>query len=318
MKHNSIFKVRFTVFLLMSLICMKGLGHSPKAVAQGSQDAPLYQLFVWMKNGEKTGYLSTDKPEIRLDGENVKFSTIHTELYILNEDLDKFTLEPVSPEDPTDISVVSELSVEIGQRKQVVYTLTPPDAQTTITWLNSNPEVIYVSESGWITGLKAGTSLLKAQTSNGLRDECLVTVPEPAYVFYVWLKDGRIIGYPVEEEPLVEIGDELLTLTTKNATVGYAYESVLKFTFEDASVDNPVTEIAMPAVAPMQMNFNAEGVSLSGLIPSSQVSIYDMQGVLVATQSADSEGFVYLSTSRYPHGVYIVKTEKSNYKILKK
>ena len=94
MKHNSIFKVRFTVFLLMSLICMKGLGHSPKAVAQGSQDAPLYQLFVWMKNGEKTGYLSTDKPEIRLDGENVKFSTIHTELYILNEDLDKFTLEP--------------------------------------------------------------------------------------------------------------------------------------------------------------------------------------------------------------------------------
>lgn len=303
--------------LLLTLLCIFVRGAWATENNSGD-DYPQYQLFVWMKNGEKTGYLSSDKPEIRLDGENVKFSTVNVELYIMKNDLEKFTLEQVKPEDPTDISIVSELEIEVGQQKRVLYTLAPSDAQTTVKWLNSNPEVIDVSPYGWVRGLKVGTAVLKAQTSNGLRAECQVTVPEPNYVLYVWLTDGRIIGYPAKDKPQVLVSDEMFTLTTNSTVVGYPSENVLQFTFEDSSVDNPITEIALPAVAETQMNFGAGGMRLTGLNPLSKVSVYDMQGRLMTTQKADAEGNLSISFGQYPAGIYVVKTEKSNYKILKK
>ena len=303
--------------LLVTLLCMYVQG-TWSAENNSSDDYLQYQLFVWMKNGEKTGYLSSDKPEIRLDGENVKFSTVSVELYIMKDDLEKFTLEQIKPEDPTDISIDSKLELEVGQQKRVLYTLTPADAQTTVKWLNSNPEVIDVSPYGWVRGLKEGTAVLKAQTSNGLRAECQVTVPEPNYVLYVWLIDGRIIGYPAKDKPQVLVGDDMFTLTTNSTEIGYPSENVLKFTFEDSSVDNPITEIVLPTVTETQMNYDAGCMRLTGLNPLSKVSVYDIQGRLMTTQKADAEGNLSISFGQYPAGIYAVKTEKSNYKILKK
>lgn len=310
--------MKFRFLFLISALLFAVVPHVCATENNSSEDFPQYKLFVWMKNGEKTGYLSTDKPQIRLDGENVKFSTVDIELYITKDDLEKFTLEQIKPEDPTDISIVSELEIEVGQQKRVSYTLTPFDAQTTVKWLNSNPEVIDVSQYGWVRGLQEGTAVLRAQTNNGLRAECLVTVPKPAYVLYVWLLDGHIIAYPVDEKPQVAVGDELLTLTTKFTTIGYPGKDVLKFTFEDSSVDNPITAIDQPAVAETQMNFDAGGVRLAGLSPLSKVSVHDIQGRLVTTQKADVDGNLSISLDQYPAGIYVVKTEKSNYKILKK
>ncbi|MBQ9362109.1 MAG: Ig-like domain-containing protein [Bacteroidaceae bacterium] len=197
---------------------------------------PLFQLFVWMKNGEKTGYLSTDKPQFRLDGDIVKFTTDNLSLDIHKDSLDKFTLEQVLPEHPQDIAMADYLKVGLGQSKQLLYELTPADAETQITWLNSNPEVVSVSPGGLVTGLQVGTAVLKVQTSNGLRATCIVTVPEPAYRFYVWLRDGDVESYALEEKPLVTMGAELFTLTTTTTTVGYAAKDVLKFTLEDSAV----------------------------------------------------------------------------------
>lgn len=197
---------------------------------------PLFQLFVWMKNGEKTGYLSTEKPLFRLDGDMVKFTTDKLSLDIHKDSLDKFTLEQILPEHPQDIATTDNLKVGLGLSKQLLYELTPSDAETQITWLNSNPEVVSVSPSGVVTGLQVGTAVVKVQTSNGLRATCIVTVPEPAYRFYIWLRDGDVESYALEEKPLVTMGAELFTLTTTAKTVGYAAKDVLKFTLEDSAI----------------------------------------------------------------------------------
>ena len=197
---------------------------------------PQFQLFVWLKNGEKTGYLSTDKPQFRLDGDVVKFTTSHLLLNIPKDALDKFTLEQVLPEHPLRIAMTESLKVGVDRSKRLYYELTPADASTQITWLNSDTTVVSVTADGVVTGLKAGTATLKAQTSNGLRATCLVTVPEPAYRFYVWLRDGSVESYSTDEKPKVAVGTDVFTLTTSTTTIGYAAKDVLKFTLEDSAV----------------------------------------------------------------------------------
>lgn len=279
---------------------------------------PQFQLFVWMKNGEKTGYLSTDKPQFYMEGDVVKFSTDHVSIDIAKDDLDKFTIEQVLPKHPTSITLADELKVGLGQKKRLVYTLAPADAQTRVTWLNSDPDVIAVTETGWVTGLQVGTAILKAQTSNGLRAECAVTVPEPRHRFYVWLRDGSIEGYAIEDEPLVAMGEEFFTLTTSSTSVVYEAKNVLKFTLEDAAVNDPVVGITPLQFTHAEVSFHANEFTLSLARPSSQVIVFDIQGRPVSSLRVGADGTLAIPLHSYPQGIYIIKTEKSNYKIMKK
>ena len=197
--------------------------------------APLYQLFVWKKDGEKTGYLSTDRPQLRLENGVVKFTTDKLSFDIHKDSLDKFTLEQVLPEHPLDIATNSSLRLGLGRSTQLTYTLSPADAQTEVTWLNSRPDIVSVTADGVVKALKVGTATLRAQTSNGLRAACLVSVPRPRYRFCVWLSDSTVESYAIAEQPQVTLGAEIFTLTTSTKTIGYAAKDLLKFTLEDTA-----------------------------------------------------------------------------------
>lgn len=279
---------------------------------------PVYQLFVWMKSGEKTGYRFEQKPEFTLDGETVHFATEQVSFDIQKDDLDKFTVEQVLPEHPTDITMADHLTLGLGRRARLTYSLTPANAQTQLTWLNSNPEVVSIDSNGWMQGLQVGTATLKAQTSNGLRAECQVTVPEPLYRFYVWLRDGRIEGYAIEEKPQVTMGEELFTLSTTSATVAYEAKNVSKFTLNDAAVDDPTSAITPVAFADTEIAFHGGEFSISNSRAGMPVMVYDLQGRLVSSQRISPDGTLSISLHSYPAGVYIVKTETSTYKINKK
>ena len=307
-------------YWLLCLTLSVGIMPAMADSAQKEGEMPLFQFFVWMRNGEKTGYLFTDNPHFSMEGDVVKFSTDTVSIDSPQEDIYKFTVEQVLPEDPTDISLDAELKVGLGQKKRVIYTLTPSDAQTELTWLNDAPDIISVTADGWVTGLQVGTATLKAQTSNGLRAECLVTVPEPRHRFYVWLRGGGIEGYAIEEEPLVTMGEEVFTLTTSTTTVGYAAKDVLKFTLEDAAVNDLAVAVGIEhlPVSPIEMNFRSNELTLSAARPDSPVAVFDMQGRLVASFRTSSDGTLRIPLHTYPAGIYVIKTEKSNYKIMKK
>ena len=197
---------------------------------------PLFQLFVWMKNGEKTGYLSTDKPEFSFDGESIKFSTSKLTLNIAEEDLDKFTLEQVLPEHPTGVALPSLIRVGLGRTDLLRYQLTPTNAETQVTWLNSDPSVVSVSQSGEVRGLAVGQSVVKVQTSNGLRAECIVLVPDPEFMFFVWYRNGTRQGYAIDEKPEVTLGDPYFTLSTRSVNLQLPAADILRFTLEDAAL----------------------------------------------------------------------------------
>ena len=71
-----------------------------------------------------------------------------------------------------------QLRLEKGKEYQLSASAYPDNASdTAIVWSSSDPETVYVSESGKVTALKGGTAVITAQTSNEqVKAECQVTV----------------------------------------------------------------------------------------------------------------------------------------------
>lgn len=279
---------------------------------------PLFQLFVWMQSGEKTGYLSTDKPQFRLEGEVIHFETTRLKIDIDKNDFDRFTLEQVLPEHPKAISLPEEMKIGLGRTGRLIYTLTPADAQTSVSWLNSDPEIASVTPSGVVRGLKVGTTTLRAQTSNGLRAACRIEVPEPHWKFYVWQRSGPIVGYELEEHPDVALGPEFFTLTTSGTRVRYPADDVIRFTLEDAAVNDPEVGISSIEMDTPEKSFHENNLSLTQLHPYASVRVFDAAGRLVRQATADAQGFLQLNLESLRAGVYIINSGHITFKIQKK
>ena len=228
-------KCSFSYILSLGVFMVCFLFGSIPTSIYAQNSGHVYQLFLWMKSGFKTGYLLSEEPEFSHSDEVVHFRTKNMTLNVARDDFDKFTIEPVLPEHPTSITMPSEVKVGLHRTQRLSYVMNPVNAVTRLTWFNSDPDVVKVSQSGMVKGLKVGTSLVTLQTSNGLHTQCVVTVPEPKWVFNVWLRNGGKIGYGIDEKPEVTLGDSIFTLATSNLTVQYEADHVLQFTLEDAS-----------------------------------------------------------------------------------
>ncbi len=279
---------------------------------------PLFQLFLWTKDGIKTGYLSTDEPEFSVEGDMVHFRTKQLTLDVKQDEFEKFTLEQVLPEHPQAISMPEELKLGLGRSRLLSYSLSPADAETRVSWFNDNPKVVEVSNSGQVTGLQVGTARIMAQTSNGLRAECQVIVPEPQLCFYVWLRNGGVHSFDLEDKPQVTLGEEHFTLTSATTTVTYDAANVLRFTLQDAAVEDIPTDIIESEVPEPDAAYRAGELTLQGEKPHAPVRIYDVNGRQIESLKTDNEGRLSVSLSSYRAGIYIVKTKQITFKIQKK
>lgn len=279
---------------------------------------PLFQLFVWTKEGIKTGYLSTDEPEFSLEDDIVHFRTKRLTLNIHRDTLDKFTLEQVLPEHPKSIDMPKDMMLALGASQQLSITLTPTDAQTTMTWFNDAPDVVSVSQAGFVKALKVGEAHLMVQTSNGLRVRCKVTVPEPRLRFYVWLRDGQVHGFDIEEKPEVTLGETVFSLSADGNRVEYVASDVVRFTLQDAAVSDPETAVVQPRVEPVaRPRFSDGALTVDGGRPNTPVCVYDATGRQVLRQSTDSRGNLLIPLASLRAGVYIISTGQTTFKIQK-
>lgn len=275
---------------------------------------PLYQLFVWSKSGLKTGYLSSDEPHFSVVGDIVRFTTSRLSMDIHRDTLDKFTLEPVLPEHPKSVIMSKSMTIPLGESEQLSVTLRPSNAKTRLTWFNDNPEVVSVTQEGLVTALAAGEANVRVQTSNGLRATCRVTVPEPFLRFFVWLWNGNLHGYDLDEHPKVEMGESVFTLRTSRQTVQYRAADIEKFTLQDEAL---VDGVSLPK-AMEEAQFREGALIMAGGSPYSPVQVYDAAGRLVQTATTDGEGNLSLSLASLRAGIYIICTDKTTIKIQKR
>lgn len=224
------------------------------------------------------------------------------------------------PPQPTSIDVTpDEKDLLVGTNFQLSYQLTPSNAKTkSISWMSSDNSIATVTSSGLVRALSPGIVTIKATTDNGCMDVCTISIPEPKYCFYVWLNDGTIEGYAIEEKPMVTLGEDILTLSTNTSEVNYEAKNVVCFTLSDAALGDPTTGITPIPQSDVKVEFRAGLFTISNGKVGTPVMVYDIQGHLLSSLFVKPDEIQKISFEAYPAGIYIIKTKTASYKIIKK
>lgn len=80
---------------------------------------------------------------------------------------------------PTKITIPSTVSVEVGESLDIETTVTPSNAEYTLTWSISDNSIATVYQNGMITGKAVGYADLKVKADNGVYAMCRVSVYRP-------------------------------------------------------------------------------------------------------------------------------------------
>jgi len=82
----------------------------------------------------------------------------------------------------TGITVTSDVTVEVGDRSYLVTSVLPYNAtDKTIRYYSDNSNIASVNSDGRVTGINKGVTVITAQTHNGYRAYCTVTVTNQNY-----------------------------------------------------------------------------------------------------------------------------------------
>lgn len=84
----------------------------------------------------------------------------------------------VKTTDPTSISLPSEITIDVCTIEYLSAEITPSDAETTLIWSSDDSSIAMVDKKGFVLGNKAGKTVIRVKTSNGLSASCRVTVEE--------------------------------------------------------------------------------------------------------------------------------------------
>jgi hypothetical protein len=82
---------------------------------------------------------------------------------------------------PTNISIPANLTINYGYNTTITPTLTPSNAETTLTWSSNNTSVATVNSSGKVAAINPGTAYITVKTANGLTSTSKIFVPEPSF-----------------------------------------------------------------------------------------------------------------------------------------
>ena len=81
---------------------------------------------------------------------------------------------------PTKITLPTVVSLEVGESRELVPTVTPANAEYTLTWKISNSSIAMVYQNGMITGKTIGETDLKVSADNGVYTMCRIIVYKPS------------------------------------------------------------------------------------------------------------------------------------------
>lgn len=125
----------------------------------------------------------------------------------------------------------------------------------------------------------------------------------------LWQKDGWIAAYHVNTHPRIKHQEGNFLIISDEVEIAYPVEDVRKFTMVKDLTDYADAINRVP---------EDSDVSFNKARPGSPVSIYDMSGRKVDAFTVGADGSLQYSLDKHPAGVYIIKTETTTIKIIKK
>jgi len=126
----------------------------------------------------------------------------------------------------------------------------------------------------------------------------------------LWQKDGMIAAYHVDTHPRIKYSDGDFLIISDEVEIAYPEAEVRKFTLANDLTDYEDAIGRVPE--------GGDDFSFDKARPGSLVSIYDMSGRKVGFHTVGADGSLQYSLDNQPAGIYIIKTETTTIKIIKK
>lgn len=127
------------------------------------------------------------------------------------------------------------------------------------------------------------------------------------------LASGEQVVCKLDEQPVITFqGDELVLRTHMNE-VRYNAADVLKFTYIYADPSS-INDVNNPKI---MFSFIDNLLTVNGATPNTDISVYSVDGSLVATSTTNNYGKASISLPDQSGKTYVVKTSIANFKIAK-
>lgn len=154
-----------------------------------------------------------------------------------------------------------------------------------------------------LVSLLALMALLLPQTAMAEAVPCLTLTESSGAVSKFAFTDAPVVTYS-GSDMVVTCGDQTLTVGLEGLTLTYDEMEVTGINVvKDSTAD------------PNRLQFSFGEASFEGLQSGALVSVYTIDGKMIARVKADHDGRASISLSSLPSGVYILRTPSKAFKI---
>lgn len=126
------------------------------------------------------------------------------------------------------------------------------------------------------------------------------------------------VAIALQDEPVITFDNGNLVVKSAADTLSVPLQGV-KYGFETRKAFNPTTGIStitVPGAVSQEPQFAFGNGEVSGLRAGARVTVYQINGQMVSSAVADSEGKVSLNLGNLPKGIFIIKTPTKSIKII--
>ena len=198
-----------------------GIGPNTKKACFHNSDCIISGTAITSSDASEGAYTSEQmKTKTFLDDLNT-YSMLEMDepVWVQGEDgypINKYFYSPSAEIDEITVSPTAT-DINIGETKQLNYSVKPYNATSTVTWKSDNSSIATVSSSGLVKGIAEGKTTIRATTDNGKTASCEVTVKKV---------EAKSISLPSTKT--VYIGETVTltyTMTPSNATNSVTWKS---------------------------------------------------------------------------------------------
>ena len=125
---------------------------------------------------------------------------------------------------------------------------------------------------------------------------------------------GETIAIALSQKPLIETQSDGYKLTYGESAAEFTWSQLKKLSLEETEP----TATAVKDVKNAAFQLTPGQIAVSGAQAGTLAQVYTIGGRQVLSERVADNGTVTLSTAGLPAGIYIIKTNKSSFKIVKK
>ena len=128
---------------------------------------------------------------------------------------------------------------------------------------------------------------------------------------------GETIAIGADQKPVIKTVADGYELRYGETVTAFTWSQLKKVTVQETEPTTAVEEVKAEPLKP-SLHLAPGEIAIQGAEPGSVVQVYSVKGQLVMSARVGADGSVTLSTTGLPASIYIVKTTKSTFKIVKK